>query len=114
MTTPIDGLPGAEEGHHITAFGLALSVDPRISIPGLEQGHGSSARQPPSRIRLDEGELDRRWAALATDPVRARELRYGETLLMTVDFAEPAGYLLWVRDFGRVLISPDGAELLCE
>lgn len=116
MTTPIEGRPSAEEGEdHRTAFGLALSIDRRLSIPGLGQGPDSvSAAGPPSRVRLDEGELDRRWAALATEPVRARELRYGETLLMTVDFAEPAGYLLWARDFGRVLISPDGAELLCE
>ncbi len=33
---------------------------------------------------------------------------------MSVHFAEPAGYLLWARDYGRVLISPDGLELLCE
>ena len=33
---------------------------------------------------------------------------------MSVDFAEAAGYLLWARDFGRVLISSDGTELLCE
>ena len=63
---------------------------------------------------MDDGELKRRWDALATTPVRVRELRFDETLLLSVDFVEPAGYLLWARDFGRVLISPDGVELLCE
>lgn len=115
MTTPIEQRSSAEDGEdHRTAFGLALSIDPRISIPGLGQRPGSVLADPPSRIRLDAGELDRRWDALTAPPLRARELRFDETLLLSVDFAEPAGYLLWTRDFGRVLISPDGIELLCE
>ncbi len=133
MTAPIERSPGAElEEDHRTAFGLALRIDPRISIPGLGQSpdpvttdldkdpsrtanRGRDARERESHIRLDDdSELDRRWEALATTPTRARELRFGENLLLSVDFAEPAGYLLWTRDFGRVLISPDGLELLCE
>jgi hypothetical protein len=115
MTTPLEERPGAEgEGDHRTAFGIALSIDPRISIPGLGQRSGSETAQAPSRVRLDDGEIDRRWEALTTTPVRARELRFEETLLLSVDFAEPAGYLMWARDFGRVLISSDGIELLCE
>jgi hypothetical protein len=70
--------------------------------------------QPPTRIRLDEDELDRRWKAIGMAPVRMREVRFGQTLVRSVDFAEPAGYLLWTRDHGRVLISPDGIDLLCE
>jgi hypothetical protein len=115
MTPPIDERSNADRGErHHTAFGLALRIDPRISILGLEQSHGSASAEAPSRIRLDADELDRRWNALATSPVRTREVRFGETLLRSVDFAEPAGYLLWARDYGRVLISPDGSELLCE
>jgi hypothetical protein len=120
MTTPLDGRPSAEQVEdRRTAFGLALSIDPRISIPGLGQRPDSIAANPDrereSRICLDDdGELDRRWEALSTAPMRAREMHFGETLLLSVDFAEPAGYLLWARDFGRVLISPDGTELLCE
>lgn len=114
MTTPLEERPTAEGEEHRTAFGIALSIDPRISIPGLGQSPGPVSARAPSHIRLDEGELDRRWEALTTAPVRTRELRLEDTLLMSVDFAEPAGYLLWVRDFGRVLISPDGTELLCE
>lgn len=34
--------------------------------------------------------------------------------MRTIDFAEPAGHLLWAQGYGRVLISPDGLELLCE
>jgi hypothetical protein len=114
MTTPIEERARAEEGYRHTAFGLALSIDQRISIPGLGQGPDSISEGRPSHIRLDEGELHRRWEALPTSSVRMRELRYGKTLLMSVDFAESAGYLLWARDFGRVLISADGIDLLCE
>jgi hypothetical protein len=114
MTTPAENRGSADlREDHRTAFGLALSIDSRISIPGL--GHSPrAAAAAPSRVRLDDGELSRRWDALATAPIRARELRFDDTLLLSVDFAEPAGYLLWARDFGRVLISPDGVELLCE
>ncbi len=97
-----------------TAFGLALSIDPRISIPGLGDPGGAASASPPTHVRLDAGELERRWDALPAPPHRAREIRFGETLLLSVDFAEPAGYLLWAREFGRVLISADGLELLCE
>ncbi|HTD07839.1 MAG TPA: hypothetical protein VK680_03015 [Solirubrobacteraceae bacterium] len=114
MTAPLEERSSADGGEqHRTAFGLALSIDPRISIAGLGQSQAASA-QPPSRIYLDDGELDRRWGVLTSAPLRARELRFGETLLLSVDFAEPAGYLMWARDFARVLISPDGLELLCE
>jgi hypothetical protein len=115
MTIPTEEHPGGEEGeNHRTAFGIPLLIDPRISIPGLGQSPDSASPVSPSRIRLDNGELEQRWDALATKPVRARELRFDDTLLLSVDFAEAAGYLLWTRDFGRVLISPDGSEMLCE
>ncbi len=97
------------------AFGLSLRIDPRISIPGLGEGLVSlpDARRSPSVILLAQEELERRWQSLRSAPVRTRELRLGETLIRSVDFAEPAGYLLWARGYGRVLISPDGIELLC-
>jgi hypothetical protein len=115
MTTPIDE-PGSSspDNHDHAAFGLALQVDPRISIPGLGLSLSPELAQPPTRVRLDPNELDERWGDLATAPVRTRELRAGGALARTVDFAESAGYLLWARDHGRVLISPDGLELLCE
>jgi hypothetical protein len=115
MTTPIDG-PGSSRSdeHDLAAFGLTLRVDPRISIPGLGLSLSAELAQPPSHVRLDPDELDRRWRDFATAPVRTRELRAGGILVRTVDFAEPAGYLLWARNHGRVLISPDGLELLCE
>jgi hypothetical protein len=115
MTPPIDERASADGGEDLsTAFGLALSIDRRIAIPGLGQSPDSASPGPPARVCLDDGELDRRWEALTITPKRTRELRFDDTLLMSVDFAEPAGYLLWARDFGRVLISPDGTELLCE
>jgi hypothetical protein len=115
MHTAIEERADVGRGEHDrTAFGLALRIDPRISIPGLKRCPGPVSAQPPSRIRLDAAELSRRWDALTAPPVRTREVRLGETLVRTVDFAEPAGHLLWARDYGRVLISPDGLELLCE
>jgi hypothetical protein len=116
MTAPTDHQSRPEPGENRrTAFGIQLSIDRRLSIIGLGHSSDSVTAGPPSRVHLDDdGELDRRWEAITTAPVRARELRFEETLLMSVDFAEPAGYLLSVRDFGRVLISPDGFELLCE
>jgi hypothetical protein len=101
------------------AFGLQLRIDPRISVTGLGLGMGLGQRtgpaalQPPSRIRLDAAELDRRWKTLTSAPIRTREVRFGETLVRSVDFGEPAGHLLWIHGCGRVLISPDGTELLC-
>jgi hypothetical protein len=117
MKTPVEERlspdSGSRERHH-TAFGLALRIDPRISIPELGWCPNTVPAEPPSRVRLDPEELRRRWDALATTPERVREIHYGETMLRSVDVAEPAGYLLWARDFGSVLISPDGVELLCE
>jgi hypothetical protein len=98
-----------------TAFGLALSIDSRISIPGLGLlAADSASKWPPTRVSLNDEELSSRWDSVTTTPQRAREIWWGDTLLLSVDFAEPAGYLLWAREFGRVLISSDGIELLCE
>ncbi len=115
--------------HTHTAFGLQLELDPRIAIAGLATAEATTAEattaegtiagptaaaSPPTRIRLDPAELRRRWEAIATTPVRVREVEFEGEPLRTIDFAQPAGYLLWNRDHGRVLISGDGRELLCE
>ena len=114
MTRPIE--EESAEGHEQTrtAFGVKLSIDPRISIPGLGAPSASPLGESSTRIRLDTEELNQRWEALTTPPERARALYLDETLLLSVDFAEPAGYLMWAKDFGRILISPDGRELLCD
>lgn len=117
MATLEERADAGREEHDHAAFGLALRIDSRISVPGLGRSSGSAGVKPaqlPSCIRLDAAELERRWRSLATAPVRVREVSAGEALVRTVDFAESAGYLLWARDYGRVLISPDGLELLCE
>jgi hypothetical protein len=102
--------------HRRTAFGLQMRIDPRISVPGLGRGpdEPSTRAQPPCQVRLDAEELRRRWSSLTTTPARTREVRFRDEVVRTIDFAEPAGHLLWARDYGRVLISPDGLELLCE
>ena len=115
MTTPIEQRPRvvSEERRH-AAFGLSLRIDSRISVPGLGSGVGVAVSELSSRVWLDAGGLRRRWEDISEPPIRVREICVGERLLRAIDFAEPAGYLLWVRDYGRVLISPDGLELLCE
>jgi hypothetical protein len=115
MPAPIEQRVGADRGEYLrTAFGLALSIDSRISIPGLGEQSCPVARESPSHIRLDPKELERRWATVTAAPERTRELRFGEELLLSVDVAEPAGYLMWARGLGRALISRDGSELLCD
>jgi hypothetical protein len=114
MKPPSDR-PSATDGErHRTAFGLALCVDPKIVIRGLGEASSNAVAEPCSHVRLDPDELKRRWQGLSTSAVRVRELSAGSTLLRSVDFAESVGYLLWARGFGRVLITPDGLELLCE
>jgi hypothetical protein len=103
--------------HTHTAFGLELELDPRIPLAGLAPAatdSATAAASPPTRVLLAPAELQRRWAARDATPTRVREVTFEDRPLRTIDFAEPAGYLLWNRDHGRVLISGDGRELLCE
>ncbi|MGA2163110.1 MAG: hypothetical protein ABSH36_01420, partial [Solirubrobacteraceae bacterium] len=54
-----------------------------------------------------------RWRPVATTAEVVRELRDGETALLTVELAS-AGYLLRAPGVGRILVAPDGGELLCD
>jgi hypothetical protein len=119
-----------ERAARSTAFGLALEVDPAIEIPGIPDvdapgGHDldppvsgrpvwALASQPPTRVRLDPLELQRRWSPVEDTAERVRELRDGEAVLLTVELAPPAGYLLHAPGFARILIAPDGSELICD
>jgi hypothetical protein len=106
-----------ERGKVLSAFGLRLDLGPGIEVPGLSgsapvaAGDGGEAG---TRVRLDPEELGRRWAPLRAGARRMRELGDGETTVLSVDRAEPAGYLLEAAGVGRVLVSLDGAELLCD
>jgi hypothetical protein len=98
-----------------SAFGLRLEIDPAIAVPGLGGESGvDDPGGPTTRVRLDAGELRRRWDPVAASAQTMRELTAGGTTLLTVDFAEPAGYLLDAIGIGRVLVSPEGDELLCD
>jgi hypothetical protein len=127
----------AERTLHGTAFGLRLEIDPELEIPGIGDGAdtlegsdldaagtgpaavdtattppSSSLFPPPTRVRLDPRELERRWSRAAHAAEVVRELRDGQRVLLTVELAHPAGYLLHAPGVGRILIAPDGCELL--
>jgi hypothetical protein len=109
---------------------LTLEVDPSIDLPGVAS-HAHPDREfdalpaagrevshlgqrPPTRVRLDPAELLRRWSHSEPGAERVRELRDEDVVLLTVEFAPTAGYLLDAPGFGRILISPDGSELICD
>jgi len=114
-----------------TAFGLALEVDPDIAIPGLPgagaQGgaHGigrpaaeaevqAPAPRPPTHVRLSPRELRRRWSPARHAATLVRELRDGGTVLLAVEHSPAAGYLIQAPGLGRILVAPDGSELICD
>ncbi len=130
----------AEPTLYGAAFGLRLEIDPGIEIPGIPgiaEIPGGSALDaanaspndvdaattapPPSspllpstRVRLDAAELERRWRPAAPTAEVVRELRDGDAVLLTAELARPAGYLLRAPGVGRILVAPDGGELLCD
>jgi hypothetical protein len=123
-------VPTGEQAARSVAFGLLLEVDPNLEIPGIpplqltgagegedpgpERPSAPPYSRPPTRVRLDPNELARRWSAAAHASERVRELRNGETLLLSVELAPFAGYLVHAPGFGRILVAPDGTELLCD
>lgn len=95
-----------------STLGLALEVDARIEIPGV---FAPPRPGPRTRIRLDPEGLRRRWQAVQAGAERVREQHHGDgTLLLSVDLAPPAGYLLHAPGFARILVAPDGTEILCD
>jgi hypothetical protein len=113
--------PAPERAGAFAAFGLLLEVDAGIDISDLglvgaprQPGLDGAPAEPPTRIRLDPEELERRWSSSSSAARRVRELREGNSVVLTVDLAEPAGYLLWAQEVGRVLITLDGMQLLCD
>jgi hypothetical protein len=106
-----------ERGRVLSAFGLQVDLGPGIEVPGLTgsgSGAGGDAGEAGTRVRLDPEELGRRWAPVSAGAMRMRELGDGETTVLSVDLADPAGYLLEAAGVGRVLVSLDGTELLCD
>lgn len=97
------------------AFGLALEIEPAIAVPGIGgEGDPERGSEATTRVRLDPEELQRRWAPVAGTARRMRELGAEGRTLLSVDFAEPAGYLLEAAGVGRVLVAAGGDELLCD
>jgi hypothetical protein len=107
---------GSDRAIEAVAFGLPLQVDAAIDIPGLAAvagGFEGGGERSPTRVRLDPEGLEGRWGAVVS-PARMRELGTGEETVLTVDLAEQVGYLLQARGVGRVLVSLDGGEVLCD
>lgn len=102
------------------AFGLALEVDAAIEVPGIADSDiaGSevpaAACDPPTHVALDPEQLRWRWSRIERDAECVRELRDGSETLLSVELAPRAGYLLHAPGFARILVSPDGVELLCD
>jgi hypothetical protein len=131
MKTEADGFvaPGSGESsagapseqHGVTfssrraAFGMLLEIDPAIPSVGFAASGRAPAGEAVTSVRLDPRGVAERWSARGAPARRTRELAGidGVTLL-TVDFSEGAGYLLWALGVGRVLIAPDGLEVLCD
>jgi hypothetical protein len=105
--------PARGQATSSVAFGLPLEVDAGIEIPGIRDTPGVRELAP-TRVRLDPKELERRWSSAAHAAERVRELRDGEAVLLTVELAPRAGYLLHAPGFARILIAPDGIELICD
>jgi hypothetical protein len=107
--------PAHEQAAAYAAFGLRLEVDPSIDVSGLGLSEEvSRAGGLRTRIKLDPEELERRWNPVGAKARRMRELREGDSVVFTVDLAEPAGYLLRAEGVGRMLVSSDGTEVLCD
>jgi hypothetical protein len=117
MPSRPEGTPAPTDGAAV-AFGLSLELGPGVEIPGLHEpgaavGDGVGRSLPRIRVAIDPDEVERRWTE-AGPSRRMRELRRGEETLLAVDLAEPAGYLMQAEGVARVLVSADGAELLCD
>jgi hypothetical protein len=97
------------------AFGLALEVDPEIEVPGITDGAAISVEHlAVTRVMLCPAELRRRWLPVEQESELVRELRDGERTLLSVRHVGAVGYLMHAPGFARLLVTPDGAEVLCD
>lgn len=105
-----------ERGRALSAFGLRLDLGPGIEVPGLAHSGPATvdSSEAITRVRLDPEGLERRWRPASPGARQVRKLGEGEATVLTVDLAEPAGYLLEAKGVGRVLVNLDGTELLCD
>jgi hypothetical protein len=105
-------------GETVRAFGLELELQSGIDLPGLVEEGGERLEGisplPFARVYLQPDEVERRWRPYAASAARVREQRVGRLLALSVDFAEPVGYLLRAQGVGRVLVARDGGELFCD
>lgn len=106
--------PSREQAVAYTAFGLRLEADPSIDVSGLGLSEALGGNLPRTHLSLDPEELERRWGPLSAGANRMRAIRQGDAVALTVDLAEPAGYLLRAEGVGRMLVAVDGSQVLCD
>ncbi len=117
QTQPDDVL--AASGQKLAARGAAFGLAARSRPPYRDTRH-PGGRFVSSCLRdLDTRETGSAGASAAVESAehaskRVREQRDGDAVLLSVDFVPTSGYLLSAPEVGRILISPDGTELLCD
>src|SRR5208282_4377303 len=96
MPTERDVTTAAVQGRAemFAAFGLRIEIDPQIDGRRLALASASARNgpagmpapaEPPTRIRLDPDELEQLWTQRSATAKRMRELREGESVLLSVD-----------------------------
>jgi hypothetical protein len=95
------------------AFGMPIELGPGLELPALRPGREAAPGRPATHVRVAADELRRRWEPVGSRATRTRELRAGDQLLLSVDVADEAGYLLRAPGRASVLVAADGRELIC-
>jgi hypothetical protein len=94
---------------------MVLDIHPGIPSVGFAPSGRATAGEVVTSVRLDPQGVAERWGARSAPTHRTRELAGADGVaLLTVDFSEGAGYLLWALGVGQVLIAPGGLEVLCD
>lgn len=110
----IAGGPDRSDTHTTPGSDLETAGARPLDVGAAAAPPSPSPLPPVTRVRLDPTELARRWQPAAPTSEVVRELRDGEEALLTVELARPAGYLLHAPGVARILVAPDGCELLCD
>lgn len=104
MTSPGRGRP--IRGH---AFGLTLASD--FELEGLPPARGPSSLPTCTLSLVDEEALELMWPASGVTRVETEA--HEDLVLQTVDMHPEAGFRLFARYFGRLVVAADGSRVSC-